>query len=100
VRTLAVIMSRILPSPRRRPDSALVTDTAPREALDLGLSWLWGIINLGTVIGSPLTGWGLQYLGQRSTFLIALLAPLAAIVLLVLMREPTKRPAGAETAAA
>ncbi len=80
--------------------SALVTDTAPREALDLGLSWLWGIINLGTVIGSPLTGWGLQYLGQRSTFLIALLAPLAAIVLLVLMREPTKRPSGAETAAA
>jgi MFS family permease len=67
--------------------SALVTDIAPRELLDLGLSWLWGVTNLGTVIGSPATGLGMQYLGQRNTFLVALLAPLAAIVLLLGVRD-------------
>lgn len=67
--------------------SALVTDLAPRESLDLGMSWLWGVTNLGTVIASPATGLGLQYLGQQNAFLIALLAPVVAIVLLMGVRE-------------
>lgn len=71
--------------------SALVTDIAPRESLDLGLSWLWGVTNLGTVIGSPATGLGLQFLGQRNAFLLAMLAPLAAIALLQRVRERTDR---------
>ncbi len=79
--------------------SALVTDIAPRESLDLGLSWLWGVTNLGTVLASPATGLSLQYLGQRNAFLVSMLAPLAAIALLLQVRERTDRNANKVMAA-
>jgi MFS family permease len=78
--------------------SALVTDTVPRESLDMGLSLLWGATNIGTVLASPATGLALQNLGQRNTFLIAMLAPLAAIALFLPVRERLNRNAYEATA--
>jgi MFS family permease len=62
---------------------ALVTDIVPRESLGRGISLFSATPWIGGVIGFAVTGSAVQHLGMPTTFILAALLPLTAIVLLI-----------------
>ena len=67
--------------------SALTADLVPRQSLGLGLSIMNNTSNLAGILSSALLGWALGGLGAATTFLIAPLLPLAAILMMARIEE-------------
>lgn len=67
--------------------TALVTDSVPPKSLGTALSLTAAASHLGGLVGSPSMGLILQHLGQRNAFLACMLVPLAAIAVILPIRE-------------
>jgi MFS family permease len=62
---------------------ALATDILPLQALGIGISLISGTSNIAGIFSSALLGLALGSLGPSTTFLIGLVLPITAIILLV-----------------
>jgi MFS family permease len=70
---------------------ALVADIVPRESLGRGISLFSATAWVGGVVGFAGTGYAVQNLGIPTTFTLAALLPLTAIVLLIPIRPARPR---------
>jgi MFS family permease len=77
--------------------SAMATDLVPREAVGRAISLFSATNWVGAVIGYAGTGYAIQHLGLTAAFVIGACLPLLAIVLLVLIRVPTRENIAAES---
>jgi MFS family permease len=71
--------------------AAWVTDLVPQERLGTGLSLFQNMMWIGTVVGSAITGYAIQSIGIKTTFLVAISLPIIGVILLVPIREKEKR---------
>lgn len=74
--------------------SALVTDLVPQESLGKGLSWFSTMGWMGGIVGYASTGYAIQNLGMAPTMVVGALMPLAAVMLLIPIRQAA--PKGSE----
>jgi MFS family permease len=74
--------------------SALVTDLVPQESLGKGLSWFSTMGWMGGIVGYASTGYAIQNLGMTPTMVVGALMPLAAVMLLIPIRQVA--PGGSE----
>jgi sugar phosphate permease len=84
---VAISLLSILWSVNGAVGPALVADIVPRESLGRGISLFNVTIWIGGVIGFAVTGYTVQNLGMATTFILAALLPLMAIVLLLPVRQ-------------
>jgi MFS family permease len=68
--------------------NALTTDLVPRQSLGLGLSLITNAANFAGIISSVGLGLAFSSLGPGTTFLVALVLPAAAALLMALVKEP------------
>jgi predicted MFS family arabinose efflux permease len=77
---------------------ALATDMLPAESIGMGLSMLSGASSVGLTASAISVGLALQQFGARPTFIFMALMPLAAMALVLPLRErAARRPALAGT---
>jgi len=67
--------------------SALAIDLVPQESLGKGLAWFNAIGWIGGIVGYAGTGYAIQNVGMMPTLVAATLLPLAAVALLVPIRQ-------------
>jgi predicted MFS family arabinose efflux permease len=67
--------------------SALVTDLVPEESLGRGMSLFGAMMWIGAIVGNASTGQVVQSFGAMSTFVVAAILPLIAIILLIPIRQ-------------
>jgi MFS family permease len=67
--------------------AALVTDLVPQEALGRSMSLFNATAWMGGIIGFAGTGYAIQILGLRSTFVMVACLPVIAILLLIPIRR-------------
>jgi DHA2 family multidrug resistance protein len=84
---VAISLLSVLWSVNGAVGPALVTDIVPRESLGRGISLFNVTTWIGGVIGFAVTGYTVQNLGMATTFILAALLPLTAIVLLLPVRQ-------------
>jgi MFS family permease len=84
---VAISLLSVLWSVNGAVGPALVTDIVPRESLGRGISLFSATPWIGGVIGFAVTGYAVQNLGMPTTFTLAALLPLTAIVLLIPIRQ-------------
>jgi MFS family permease len=70
--------------------AALVTDQVQPERLGVGLSLFQNMTWLGIVIGYAVTGYAIQSIGIKTTFLLGISLPIIGFILLVPIRERVK----------
>jgi MFS family permease len=66
---------------------ALAVDILPRQAMGIGISLISGTSNIAGIFSSALLGLAFRGLGPSTTFLAALILPLAAIAMLFFVSE-------------
>jgi len=67
--------------------TAWVTDLVPQERLGVGISLFQNMYFIGNVIGFAVTGFAIQSIGIKSTFLLSISLPIMGIILLLPIRK-------------
>jgi MFS family permease len=66
--------------------SALVSDLVPKESLGMGIAFFQAGSWVAGIIGWSITGYAIQNFGLTSSMIMAVILPLAAIILLIFIR--------------
>ena len=66
--------------------SALVSDLVPKESLGMGIAFFQAGSWVAGIIGWSITGYAIQNFGLTSSMIMAVILPLAAIMLLIFIR--------------
>ncbi len=94
---IAAVLLFVSYSGSRVVGSAMVTDLVAKGSLGRGLSLFNMTYWVGAVVGLSGTGYAIQNLGMSSALMLGVLIPLAAIVLLIPVREARRKEVGVVT---